>query len=266
MTPPNLSDCMGIKACPFDWWFEGVACSNRNATNPRRDKSFSYSQLDDELNKYNRPVILQMCQPKGSCDTDGPQTHWVLVTSGQGDDPANYTIWDPWFKCGQNMRLNSRSETWDFVGMTVYDGTPTCGFSTEVPTCALSISPVGLPSTSSMIIGENNPITPFGSMGTSDITGTATLYRATNVTMTVQLSAESNVGNVTEMLVWSDTLSNTTWQPFEPFVWLPLSDFVYAQFMDDMGNISDVVSDTPNPSGPPAAEDPNRTFLPLTTK
>lgn len=265
MTPSNLSDCMGVKACPFNWP-AGAACSNGNATSPRRDKSFSYSQLDDELNKYNRPVILQMCRPKGNCNTDGPQTHWVLVTGGQGNDPANYTIWDPWFECGQNMRLNSRSETWDFVGIAVYDGTPTCRFSTEVPVCAQSISPVGVPAASLITNMRNNTATPLSLTGSSDITGAATLYRTTNMTMTVHLSAESSVGNVTEMLIWSDTLSNTTWQPFESFVWLPLSDFVYVQFRDDMGNVSDIISDTPNPSGPPAAEDPNRTFLPLTTK
>lgn len=265
MSPPNLSDCMGTNACPFNW-IAGAACSNGNATNPRRDKSFSYSQLDDELNKYNRPVILQMCRPKGNCNTDGPQTHWVLVVGGQGSDPANYTIWDPWFECGQNMRLNSRSETWDFVGMAVYDGTPTCGFSTEVPLCAQSISPVGLPAASLSTNTGNNTAMPLSLTGSSDITGTATLYRTTNMTMTVHLSAESSVGNVIEMLVWSDTVSNTIWQPFSSYVWLPLSDFVYAQFRDDLGNISDVVSDTPNPSGSPAAEDPNRTFLPLTTK
>lgn len=130
MTPPNLSDCMNSKACPFHW-LKGATCSEGSASNPRRDINFSYSKLDQELNQNHRPVILQMCRPKGACNWEGPITHWVLVVGGEGTDPAGYTIWDPWFECGQNMRLNSRSETWDFVGMTVYDGTPTCSFSTE---------------------------------------------------------------------------------------------------------------------------------------
>ncbi|HRW98085.1 MAG TPA: hypothetical protein P5280_01275 [Cyclobacteriaceae bacterium] len=265
MTPPNLSDCMNTSACPFNW-VSGADCSNGKASNPRRDKSFSYQRLDQELNQNHRPIILQMCRPKGACNWEGPITHWVLVVGGQGANPVDYTIWDPWFECGQNMRLNSRSETWDFVGMAVYDGTPTCGFSTEVPSCARSISPVPLPSVANATIAEQNMATPPGLTASSNISGTAVLYRTTNITMTVHLTAQSSAGNVTDMLIWSDTISNTTWQPFSPYVWLPLSDFVYAQFRDDKGNISAVVSDTPNPSAPPVAPDPDRVYLPLATR
>lgn len=265
MTPPNLSDCMNKNACPFNW-LTGSACTNEKASNPRRDYSFSYAQLEKELNENNRPVILQMCMPKGNCNWEGPITHWVLVVGGQGTEPANYTIWDPWFKCGENMRLNSRSEKWDFVGMAVYDGTPTCGFSTEVPSCALSISPVGLPSGANAIIAEENRATSVAPPASSNISGTVILYRATNVTMTVQLSAQSSGGNISDMLIWSDTISNTTWQPFAPYVWLPLSNFVYAQFRDDQGNISAILSDTPNPSAPPAGLNPHRVYLPLATR
>jgi hypothetical protein len=265
MTPPNLSDCMNTNACPFNW-ITGVACSDGKASSPRRDTNFSYTRLDQELNRNRRPVILQMCRPKGACNWEGPITHWVLVVGGQGTDPANYPIWDPWFECGQNMRLNSRSDTWDFVGMAVYDGTPTCSFSTEVPLCARSVSPVGLPSGANATIVEQNTATPLDLAASSNVSGTAVLYRATNITMTVHFSAQSSVGNVTDMVIWSDTISNTIWQPFAPYVWLPLSDFVYAQFRDDMGNISAVVSDTPNPSAPPVAPDPDRVYLPLVTR
>lgn len=264
MTPPNLSDCMNSKACPFNW-LTGAACSDGKASDPRRDRDerFSYAQLNQELNQDYRPVILQMCRPKGACNSDGPITHWVLVIGGQGTDPANYTIWDPWFECGQNMRLNSRSDTWDFVGMAVYDGTPTCSFSTGVPLCARSVSPVGLPSGANASIAEQNTPTPVDLTASSSVSGTAVLYRATNITMTIHLTAQSSVGNVTDMVIWSDTVSNTVWQPFAPYVWLPLSGFVYAQFRDDIGNISAVVSDTPNPSAPPVAPDPDRVHLPF---
>ena len=260
MTPPNLSDCMNSKACPFNW-VTGTACSNGKASNPRRDTSFSYTRLDQELNQNYRPVILQMCK-KSNCSV----THWVLVVGGQGTDPANYTIWDPWFECGQNMRLNSRSDTWDFIGMAVYDGTPTCSFSTEVPLCARSVSPVGLPSGVNATIVKQNMATHVDLTASSSVSGTAVLYRATNITMTVHLTAQSSVGNVTDMVIWSDTISNTIWQPFAPYVWLPLSDFVYAQFRDTMGNISAVASDTPNPSAPPVAPDPDRVHLPFVTR
>jgi hypothetical protein len=265
MTPPNLSDCLDTNACPFNW-ITGAACSDGKASNPRRDYSFSYTRLDQEFNLNHRPVILQMCRPKGACNWEGPELHWVLVVGGQGTDPANYTIWDPWFECGQNMRLNSRSDTWDFVGMAVYNGTPTCSFSTEVPLCARSASPVGLPSGANATIVEQNTATPVDLTALSNVSGTAVLYRTTNITMTVHVTAQSSVGNITDMVIWSDTISNTIWQPFAPYVWLPLSDFVYAQFRDDMGNISAVVSDTPNPSAPPVAPDPDRVFLSIVTK
>lgn len=265
MTPPNLSDCMNTQACPFDWK-RAADCSNEKALNPKRYTSFSYTQLNQELNQNRRPVILQMCRPKGACNSQSRQTHWVLVVGGQGVDPENYTIWDPWFECGQNMRLNSRSETWDFIGLAVYDGTPTCNFSTEVPLCARSVSPVGLPSGPNLTIVEHNTATPLNLAASSAVSGTATLYRTTNLTMTVHLAAQSSVGNVTDMLIWSDTISNTIWQPFAPYVWLPLSDFVYARFRDNKGNISDVVSDTPNPSAPPVAPDHTRLYLPLVTR
>jgi hypothetical protein len=79
--------------------------------------------------------------------------------------------------------------------------------------------------------------------------------------MTVELTAASSVGNVNEMVVWSDTISNTTWQSFTPFVWLPASESVFARFRDDIGNVTGVYSDTINPAGPPNA--PYEVYLSL---
>jgi hypothetical protein len=256
MTPANLSDCMNNNACPFSW-ISGASCSDDKASDPRRYSSFSYERLDQELNQNQRPVILQMCK-KSDCSI----THWVLVTGGQGTEPENYTIWDPWFKCGQNMRLNSRSDTWNFIGTAVFDGTPTCSFSSEVPLCARSASPVGLPSGNVAIV-EQVPSTLADLNASSSVSGSAVLYRATSISMTVELTAQSSISNVTEMLIWSDTLSNTVWQPFASYVWLPQSNMVYGRFRDAAGNVSEVVSDTINPSAPPVASDPVRIQLPL---
>jgi hypothetical protein len=39
----------------------------------------------------------------------------------------------------------------------------------------------------------------------------------TDVTMTVQLTADSEAGSVTEMLIWTDSMTQTTWQTFSTF-------------------------------------------------
>ncbi len=71
--------------------------------------------------------------------------------------------------------------------------------------------------------------------------------------MTLEMTATSSVGNVTDMVIWSDTMPNTNWQPFAPFVWLPVSESVFARVRDNLGNITDVFSNTINPAGPPSA-------------
>ena len=87
----------------------------------------------------------------------------------------------------------------------------------------------------------------------------------TEITMTVQLIAQSSAGNITEMLVWTDTLPNTTWQPFESLVFLPVSDNIYARFRDEFGNVSEVYTDTLYPVYTPR-NPPMEIFLPLILK
>lgn len=84
--------------------------------------------------------------------------------------------------------------------------------------------------------------------------------------MVIEVSAESSSGNVTEMLVWSDSLPNSTWQEFYPYVILPTSDWAYVQFKDEFGNLSEVVSVTTNHSAPPVAADPLSIYLPTISK
>lgn len=129
--------------------------------------------------------------------------------------------------------------------MGIYDGQIPCNaLSVEVPACvARGSNPVpvqlaSLPSCSQA--PDDSHIT--GSSFTSVISGTVWIYTMTDITMTVEITAHSSISNVTQMLIWSDSISNATWQPFTPFVWLPLSDFVYAQFQDGLGNTTDVYS------------------------
>lgn len=135
MTPPNLSDCMGFRACPFDW---GMAsnCSSGKAAYVNR-VPFTYVTLDEEINANNRPVILGMCKPKGNCSLDGHYydfSHWVLVVAGQGSDPVNYLVWDPGNKCGQNVTLSSLEfNDWKFDTIAIYQGAPICAFPSAQP-------------------------------------------------------------------------------------------------------------------------------------
>ena len=84
--------------------------------------------------------------------------------------------------------------------------------------------------------------------------------------MTVEMTASSSVGSMAEMLISSDAVSNTGWQAFTPSVWLPVSDFVYAQFKDSLGNVTGVYSDTVNPCGPPTEPLLYQASLPLAVR
>lgn len=265
MDPPNLSDCMGTSACYFNWT-AGSACTNDKASIPRV-YAFTWSRLDQEINQNHRPVILGMYL-KGNTD----KTHWVVVTRGQGSDPANYYMYDPWYKCGQNMKLSHYSGRYDFDWIVVYQGEATCSFSSAPPQCERSAAPVPVPVTAASDTGwfrppaqgdltlRENPTNPLA------LSGSILLYRATEITMTVELSATATIGNVTEMLIWSDALANSTWQAYSPLAWLPLSDSVYVRFRNQFGDVSGTFSDTTIPAAPIAMPDPERAYLPLIRK
>lgn len=265
MDPPNLSDCMGTSACPFSWT-AGSACTNDKASIPRV-YAFTWSRLDQEINQNHRPVILGM-HLKGNLD----DTHWVVVTRGQGSDPANYYMYDPWYKCGQNMKLSHRSGRYDFNWIAVYQGEATCGFSSAAPLCEQTAAPVPVPTMAATDTGwfdrqtQRELFLRENPSDASALSGSVLLYRATEITMTVELSATSSVGNVAEMLIWSDTLANTTWQAFSPLAWLPLSDSVYVRFRNQFGDVSETYSDTTIPAAPIAMPDPERVYLPLIRK
>ncbi len=242
LNPPTLSDCMGMLACPFSWG-TGASCTNGRARWIGR-YGFSWSRLDQELNQNHHPVLLGMHK--------GNQTHWVLIISGRGSDPANYIMHDPWYEGGANMRLDARTaRNWVLDALAVYDGQPTCESTTPVILGLDTINP------QPVVFAESGRVSSTRSQpalsGTGDltpspvVTGTAYVYWATAVTMTVHLTAYSSAGNVTEMLIWTDTITNTIWQPYTPFVWLPVSDLVYARFRDEFGNESEIYSDTTDP-------------------
>lgn len=261
--PPQLSDCMNTSACPYAWDI-GANCSQGTTRWVSRldfkgNNWNTLNTLDQQINQYHRPVILGMHR-KGNPD----DTHWVVVLSGQGDNPENYRVHDPGIKCGANVSLSiPRFQDYDFDYLGIYEGQVPCSsLLTLTPPCisrGANPQPV-VTSTMSLNIPLYSPIMASPSV----ISGTVWLYTMTELTMTVEITATSSTGTITEMLIWSDSMPNTTWQPFTPFVWLPVSEFVYAQFRDNLGNVTGVYSDTIYPQpGPPTASVPLRVFLPL---
>jgi hypothetical protein len=262
MNPPNLSDCMGTSACPF-YWGIGAGCTAGRATWVNRYE-FSWGELEQQINQSGgRPVILGMQHYSSGL------THWIVVLSGSGSDPANYLIHDPAFTGGANMRLNSRSAEWGFEYIAVYSGTPLCTAeavaSNELDPLALSPKPLELTLGTGVVEQATDPAN-VNIAATSVISGAVWVYRMTNLTMTIELTADATVGHVTEALIWSDTISNTTWQAFTPYIYMPVSDYVYAMYRNEFEDQTEVYSHTINPSGPPDPVDPKRIYLPIIIK
>ena len=201
----------------------------------------------------------------------GSNSHWVVVTAGQGSNPANYTINDPWYEGGLGLKLNSRTaRDWLIDYLAVYGGQPNCSLSSSnlMPGSPVIPQPVKLTPSDAATTArprENNSKSP-SIVDPSVISGTVWVYSATDVTMTVKVSAQSSITDVTEMHIWSDSITNTAWQTYTTFSWMPVSDVVYAEFRDAVGNSSEAYSDTTVPEGPPTASFPTQTFLPVLLK
>lgn len=232
MNPANLSDCMGKYACPFTW-NTGTRCANNKLS--FNWYSFSWSRLERELAK-GRLVMLLLQRSNGA-------THYVVAVSGSGNSPRGYRVHDPALKQGARMRLSDVLKRRDYriVNMRSYSGTPDCQ--------AVNVS-------------DMNTLEPtFALSAMNPITGSAVIYRNTEITMTFEMAAESINGDITEMLIWTDSISNTIWQPFTEYIAIPLSEQLFVQFRDDAGTVSGVISDFSDPvEGPP---DLSLVFLPL---
>jgi len=117
--PPTLNACLGDHACPLYWAIAAADCSEGRAAWLERP-TFSWSRLEQELDA-GRPSLLQMHKDHG---------HYVVVVSGSGSDPANYTVHDPW---DAQVRSLADFSDWSFLGLSVYDGEPWCGWPPDPP-------------------------------------------------------------------------------------------------------------------------------------
>ena len=103
-------------------------------------------------------------------------------------------------------------------------------------------------STPSPIQESSQPITiPTASTITNAVTGKVIIYSMGVDTMNVQFVAKTQAGNITQMMVWTDTNPNKQWQKFSTFLNIPVSGNVYAQYRDNLGNESQIYTDTTDP-------------------
>jgi hypothetical protein len=217
--------------------------------------------LEREINQNERPVILGMHK--------GSSTHWVLVIDGSGSQTSNYIIHDPWPIHGAKMKLSAYNN-WYLDRLVVYDGDPDCGNMALMAAELVSFNVnTQLPiSDTAESTEERDPLTVEEARAldaSSVVTGSAWLYRMTAQTMTVQLIAESDDSYVTEMLLWTDEMTETTWQPFSTFAVLPRGEEIYVRFRDDAENTSAEAAETSHPPASPETA-PFEVYLPAVLK
>jgi hypothetical protein len=93
----------------------------------------------------------------------------------------------------------------------------------------------------------------YKTQNTSLVTGKVLILSITDKTMLVQFISESTKGNITQMMVWTDTNPNKEWQEFSTLLTLPVSDDVYVKYRDSENNESQIYTDVSiPPQGPPS--------------
>jgi hypothetical protein len=67
------------------------------------------------------------------------------------------------------------------------------------------------------------------------------------------------------MLLWTDGMTETTWQPFSTFAVLPRGEEIYVRFQDDLANTSPEAAETSHPPTSPETA-PFEVYLPVVVK
>ncbi|EFO79810.1 Peptidase M23 [Oscillochloris trichoides DG-6] len=226
--PARLATSMGKAACPMNW-ATAINYTQGKVGTVTRLNSFSWAQLEAELKKG--PVILELTR---SCD--GVCNHFVVAVGGSGTNSNNYLVNDPGVLKGERMSLSAvlTRRSYRLTGMRIYTPGP-------------NAQPIGMASTDTLEVQQVGTPQPPVLSASEIITGSVTLYRNTETMMTLELAAVSSAGAVTEMRIWTDNIPNETWQPYSNYVELPLSERVYVEFRDAVGNVSGVVQETNGP-------------------
>jgi len=248
INPPALSDCLWSNACPFAYGLAQSKCGQGQVTGWQmyqpNDANF-WNILSGAL-QQGRPVLIGMYLYQGNEITN---QHWVLAIKGSGNSTSGYTIHDPGYRYGSNMNLSTYN-SWYLKKLLVYTGTPGPQLTES------NLPAVAYPSnTDATMLNSGCSTTSVGTLSTpishhsnitttNIITGDLYPYRQEGITLTIQFEAHSTQAKVTEMLIWTDSQSNTTWIPYTNMVAFSGSERIYVQYRDALGNLSIIYSTT----------------------
>lgn len=241
--PKTLNTCLGNAACHLQWSSPVVrSCSGNKIAWvgwPALSGSAAvYARLEQELK--TRPVILELRNPRG-------YLHFVVALKGSGTNPANYVVHDPGIRQGTRTSLANTLRIfpgYQPAGLRIYTGTP-----------AVSAAEIAAHTTP-------EPLRAPELAAGEQITGSIALYRNTETAMVLELAAQSSAGAVTAMRVWTESRPSEIWQPFAPYVQVPIDSVYYVQFRDAAGNLTPPLS-AQAVTAPPTIEERLAVFLPL---
>lgn len=222
----RLNADKGAGACLFQWTNRGT----QGKAVYKRSQKFSYAVLEEEL-RNNRPVILGVGK-----DRDNFPEHWVLVVSGEGSDPANYRVNDPWpmsEALGKDRSLSNLQRIYPYlIRMAIYHPTG------QTATRQMAAQSPGLFAKNSFS-AQDEQFSGLAAISAVDTTA---------LTATLNLDISSSNGNVVGMQIGTQPdLQGAVWVPYESqtaiLTTAALTDTFYMRFEDDTGAVSEIVSD-----------------------
>jgi hypothetical protein len=219
-TPATLNSCMGNDACLMHWGSSKINDCSAGKVVYKGQPAFSYALLEQELK--SGPVILQLLNKS----TGG--MHFIVVIGGSGSDPSNYRVNDPGIKGGSTNNLKNTLALWYKAAQL----TPARLFlykGTNLATTA-TIQSANVPD-----LDAPQPL------ANEVVSGVAEIYANTDAGIVLELATQSSASTVTDMRIWTDQHPDDIWQPFSPYVQVPLDGKFYVQFRDTVGNMSAII-------------------------
>jgi hypothetical protein len=183
-----------------------------------------------------------------------------------GNNATNYTINDPAFRGGAGAKLSEpRSRGWVPRWISVYNGKSPCDLlAVSVDDSVNEGLPATTVTTDDLNLPSLQPLSADVISSETDTPGSVLVYQTTEMTMTLELDAPGEVDETTEMAIWTDAITETTWQPFNPYVELPISEEIFVRFRDENGTISEDINTTLYPTNsPPNTNSKKEVYLPL---
>ena len=124
--PSSLNTTLGSSACPLSWYLAAQASDGRATFTGTGNGwiDFSWTTVQENLQAGKPPILLLT-------KNDGDNTHFVVIVSGSGSDPAGYVINDSWDGVVKSLTAYT-DNGWVVSSLRIYGGTPYC-LSDECP-------------------------------------------------------------------------------------------------------------------------------------